>query len=83
MILVHICSQRLLSYLGFQYFRMRLWCLTPLSTIFQLYRGGSNILAMSVPDKRLLQKDVVRPLEIFRCQESIRDIIIYPHMKCR
>jgi hypothetical protein len=24
-----------------------------------------------------------RPVEIFRCQESIRDIIIYPHMKCR
>jgi hypothetical protein len=24
-----------------------------------------------------------RPLEIFRCQESIRDIIIYLHMKCR
>ena len=23
------------------------------------------------------------PIEIFRCQESIRDIIIYPHMKCR
>ena len=23
------------------------------------------------------------PVEIFRCQESIRDIIIYPHMKCR
>jgi hypothetical protein len=23
-----------------------------------------------------------RPLEIFRCQESIWDIIIYPHMKC-
>ena len=23
-----------------------------------------------------------RPVEIFRCQESIRDIIIYPHMKC-
>jgi hypothetical protein len=22
-----------------------------------------------------------RPLEIFRCQESIRDIIIYTHMK--
>jgi hypothetical protein len=22
-------------------------------------------------------------VEIFRCQESIRDIIIYPHMKCR
>jgi hypothetical protein len=22
-----------------------------------------------------------RPVEIFRCQESIRDIIIYPHMK--
>ena len=24
-----------------------------------------------------------RPVEIFRCQESIRDIIIYLHMKCR
>ena len=24
-----------------------------------------------------------RPLEIFQCRESIRDIIIYPHMKCR
>jgi hypothetical protein len=24
-----------------------------------------------------------RPVEIFRCQESFRDIIIYPHMKCR
>jgi hypothetical protein len=24
-----------------------------------------------------------RPVEIFRCQESIRDIIIYPHMKWR
>jgi hypothetical protein len=24
-----------------------------------------------------------RPTEIFRSQESIRDIIIYPHMKCR
>jgi hypothetical protein len=24
-----------------------------------------------------------RPVEIFRCQESIQDIIIYPHMKCR
>jgi hypothetical protein len=24
-----------------------------------------------------------RPVEIFWCQESIRDIIIYPHMKCR
>ena len=24
-----------------------------------------------------------RPVEIFRCQESIRDIIIYPHMKFR
>jgi hypothetical protein len=23
------------------------------------------------------------PVEIFRCQESIQDIIIYPHMKCR
>ena len=23
------------------------------------------------------------PLEIFQCQESIRDIIIYPHLKCR
>ena len=23
------------------------------------------------------------PVEIFRCQESFRDIIIYPHMKCR
>ena len=23
------------------------------------------------------------PIEIFRCQESIRDIIIYPHMKFR
>ena len=23
-----------------------------------------------------------RPVEIFRCQESIRDIIIYPRMKC-
>jgi hypothetical protein len=23
-----------------------------------------------------------RPVEIVRCQESIRDIIIYPHMKC-
>jgi hypothetical protein len=23
------------------------------------------------------------PVEIFRCQESIRDIIIYLHMKCR
>ena len=23
------------------------------------------------------------PVEIFRCQESIRDIIIYSHMKCR
>jgi hypothetical protein len=23
------------------------------------------------------------PLEIFQCRESIRDIIIYPHMKCR
>jgi hypothetical protein len=22
-----------------------------------------------------------RPVEIFRCQESIRDIIIYPHIK--
>ena len=25
----------------------------------------------------------LRPVEIFRCQESIRDIIIYLHMKCR
>jgi hypothetical protein len=25
----------------------------------------------------------LRPVEIFRCQESIRDIIIYPHIKCR
>ena len=24
-----------------------------------------------------------RPVDIFRCQESFRDIIIYPHMKCR
>ena len=24
-----------------------------------------------------------RPVEIFRCQKSIRDIIIYPHMKWR
>jgi hypothetical protein len=24
-----------------------------------------------------------RPLEIFHCRESIRDFIIYPHMKCR
>ena len=24
-----------------------------------------------------------QPVEIFRCQESIRDIIIYPNMKCR
>ena len=24
-----------------------------------------------------------RPVEIFRCQESFRGIIIYPHMKCR
>ena len=24
-----------------------------------------------------------RPLEIVQCRESIRDIIIYPHMKCR
>jgi hypothetical protein len=24
-----------------------------------------------------------RPVEIFRCWESFRDIIIYPHMKCR
>ena len=24
-----------------------------------------------------------RPVEIFRCQESIRDIIIYLHIKCR
>jgi hypothetical protein len=24
-----------------------------------------------------------RPVEIFRCQESIRDFIIYPHMKWR
>jgi hypothetical protein len=24
-----------------------------------------------------------RLVEIFQCQESIRDIIIYPHMKCR
>jgi hypothetical protein len=24
-----------------------------------------------------------RPIENFRCQESFRDIIIYPHMKCR
>ena len=24
-----------------------------------------------------------RPVEIFQCQESIRDIIIYPHMKWR
>ena len=24
-----------------------------------------------------------RPVEIFLCQESFRDIIIYPHMKCR
>ena len=24
-----------------------------------------------------------RPVEIFKCQESFRDIIIYPHMKCR
>ena len=24
-----------------------------------------------------------RPVEIFRCQESIRDIIIYPHVKWR
>jgi hypothetical protein len=24
-----------------------------------------------------------RPVEIVRCQESIWDIIIYPHMKCR
>ena len=24
-----------------------------------------------------------RPVEIFRCQDSIRDTIIYPHMKCR
>ena len=24
-----------------------------------------------------------RPLEIFQCRELIRDIIIYPHMKCR
>jgi hypothetical protein len=23
-----------------------------------------------------------RPVEIFRCPESFRDIIIYPHMKC-
>jgi hypothetical protein len=23
------------------------------------------------------------PLEIFHCRESIRDILIYPHMKCR
>jgi hypothetical protein len=25
----------------------------------------------------------VGPVEIIQCQESIRDIIIYPHMKCR
>jgi hypothetical protein len=24
-----------------------------------------------------------KPVEIFRCQESIRDIIIYPHLKWR
>jgi hypothetical protein len=24
-----------------------------------------------------------RPLEFFQCRESIQDIIIYPHMKCR
>jgi hypothetical protein len=24
-----------------------------------------------------------RPVEIFQCQESFQDIIIYPHMKCR
>jgi hypothetical protein len=24
-----------------------------------------------------------RPLEIFQCRQYIRDIIIYPHMKCR
>ena len=24
-----------------------------------------------------------RPVEMFQCQESFRDIIIYPHMKCR
>jgi hypothetical protein len=27
--------------------------------------------------------DVPRQLEIVQCRESIRDIIIYPHMKCR
>jgi hypothetical protein len=36
-----------------------------------------------IPDIDKFLPVSMRPLEIFRCQESIRDIIIYPHMKCR
>ena len=36
-----ICSQKIQNYLVFQYFEgLALWCLTSLSTLFQLYRGG-------------------------------------------
>jgi len=30
-----------------------LWCLTPLSTIFQLYRGG-NLSIISLPNKQIV-----------------------------